>query len=150
MDVISLVLSIGSALLALASVGFSVFVYNRKVVHDRRRDTLDAFNTLQEQAFDTLNDYSAEEIKSILAQRDKDGYRELSRCLARIEHFCVGVQMGIYDRETVYEMAHGYLDGALWTKLEPVLERKHEGRQEEYYANYRRVVAWMKEKSGEE
>ena len=143
MDIITLAVSIGSALLALASVGFSIFVYNRKVVHDRRRDTLDAYNTLQEQALDTLNDYSRDEVKSILAQRDREGYRELSRCLARIEHFCVGVQMGIYDRETVYEMAHGYLDGALWEKLMPVLERKHEGRQEEFYRNYRETVAWM-------
>lgn len=97
---------------------------------------------------DHLNDYTGTEIKRIIEEKDKDEYRELSRCLARIEHFSVGVNTGIYDKTTVYEMAHGYLDVAIWHKLQPVLEQKHKGKQEEYYHNYRKLVSWMQQQKG--
>ena len=49
-DTVSLVIAIVSAVLAIVSAGFSCFTYFRNVIHDRRRDTLDAYNTLQNEA----------------------------------------------------------------------------------------------------
>ena len=126
----------------------SVFTYTKSVVHDRKRDTLDAYNVLQEQALDILNEYTAAEISSVIDGGDKEEYRKLSKCLARLEHFSVGVNTGIYDKKTVYQLSHGYLDIGIWYKLQPVLEQKQKGKKEDFYKNYRQLVSWMLEQSG--
>ena len=64
-DTASLVISIISAVLAIASASFSCFTYFRNVIHDRRRDTLDAYNTLQNEAFDELNKIQPSNIREI-------------------------------------------------------------------------------------
>ncbi len=147
MDTVSLIISIGSAVLALGSAAFLVYTYYSNVVHDRKRDTLDAYNTLQEQVFDALNGYTAQEVRRIVDNHETEAYMRLSKYLARIEHFSVGVNTGIYDRKTVYALAHGYLDGAIWDKLLPLLERKNRRTQEQFYKNYCKLVAWMQEQS---
>ena len=147
---LSMVLSIASAVLAVASAAFSVYTFYRNVQHDRRRDTLNAYNTLQVQALDVLDSYTGTQIKQILEGKDRAEVRKISRCLARLEHFSVGVNTKIYDRKTVYELAHGFLDKGLWYKLQPVLEKKQKGQGENYYQNYCDLAAWMRaqEKKG--
>ena len=136
------VLSIISIVIAITSAFFAIYTYQKTVIHDRRQATLDAYNVLQEQALDKLNEYNGTQIKNILESGDKALLREISRCLARIEHFSVGVNMKIYDEKTVYELAHGYLDKAIWFKLKPVLDKKNS--REEYYANYSKLVSEMR------
>ena len=135
-------LSIVAIVLSVVSGCFAFYTFEWTARRDRKQATLDAYNVLQEQALDKLNEYSGTEIKRIIEQKDKNKYREISQYLARIEHFAVGVNTGIYDRTIVYEIAHGYLDIAIWHKLQPVLEQKHKG-EEEFYHNYRELVAWL-------
>ena len=138
-------LSIIAIVISVISGGFALYTFIWTARRDRKQATLDAYNSLQEQALDTLNEYTGAEIKRIIEEKNKNEYRELSKCLARLEHFSVGVNTGIYDRKTVYELAHGYLDVAIWYKLQPVLEQKQKGKQEVFYQNYRELVTWMKE-----
>ena len=137
-------LSIIALVISVISGGFALFTFIWTARRDRKQATLDAYNTLQEQALDTLNKYTGAEIKRIIEEKNKDEYRELSKCIARLEHFSVGVNTNIYDKQTVYELAHGYLDVAIWYKLQPVLDQKQKGKKEEYYQNYRELVDWMK------
>lgn len=137
-------LSIIALVISVISGGFALYSFFWTAQRDRKQATLDAYNTLQEQALDTLNEYTSTEIKRIIEEKNKNEYRELSKCLARLEHFSVGVNTGIYDRKTVYELAHGYLDVAIWYKLQPILEQKQKGKQEDFYLNYRELVTWMK------
>ena len=138
------ILSIIALVISVISGGFALYTFIWTARRDRKQATLDAYNTLQEQALDTLNKYTGAEIKRIIEEKNKDEYRELSRCIARLEHFSVGVNTNIYDKQTVYELAHGYLDVAIWYKLQPVLEQKQKGKKEEYYQNYRKLVDWMR------
>ena len=140
-------LSIIALVISVISGGFALYMFIWTARRDRKQATLDAYNTLQEQALDTLNEYTGTEIKRIIEEKNKDEYRELSKCLARLEHFSVGVNAGIYDRKTVYELAHGYLDVGIWHKLQPVLEQKQKGKKEEYYKNYCNLVMWMKKQT---
>ena len=94
MDTVSLVIAIISAVLAVASAGFSCFTYFRNVIHDRRRDTLDAYNTLQNEAFDKLNMMMPANIREIAENPRSDSYKTISGYVARIEHFCAGVNLG--------------------------------------------------------
>ncbi len=142
-------LSIVAIVISVISGGFALYTFFWTARRDRKQATLDAYNTLQEQALDTLNKYTGAEIKRIIEEKNKDEYRELSRCIARLEHFSVGVNTNIYDKQTVYELAHGYLDVAIWYKLQPVLEQKQKGKKEEYYQNYRKLVDWMRKQKKE-
>lgn len=121
---------------------FSLITYRKSVVHDRKQATLDAYNQLQEQALDHLNYYMPAAIKEIAKDRRSEEYKKLSAYVARIEHFCVGVNQKIYDRKTVYELAHGYFDGGLKVRIEPIIERKNQF-DHDYYANIHKVYAWM-------
>ena len=56
---------------------FSVFTFFQNVVHDRKVNTLNAFNVLQEQCFDKLNLYSPSEIKEICKNRKSEKYKIL-------------------------------------------------------------------------
>jgi hypothetical protein len=143
MELTTIITAIVSSVLAIASLVFSVYTYNKALIHDRRQATLNAYNLLQEQVFDKLNLYMPAEIRSIAQHPTSKEYKEISGYLARIEHFCVGVNTRIYDRETVYALAHGYMDSPMLLKrIEPLIEKKNHG-QEDYYENIHTMLTWM-------
>ncbi len=136
--------------LAFAALAVSLITYIKSVVHDRKRDTLDAFNTLQNEAFDKLNLLMPADIQEIAKHPTSKEYKEVSGYIARIEHFCVGVNMDIYDRETVYQLAHGYLDSkVIVDRITPIIEKKHRNADHDYYENIHKVLDWMTKKSGD-
>lgn len=140
-----LYISLLSIAVAVISLVFAICTYIKGVIHNRKQSTLDAFNVLQEQALDELNNYTTKDIQQALDNNDKDTMKTINRCLARIEHFSVGVNQKIYDKKTVYELAHGYIDLAIWKKLKPVIEKKT--KRDNYYENYLTMVKNMQERN---
>ena len=94
-DTASLVIAIVSAVLAIVSAGFSCFTYFRNVVHDRRRDTLDAYNTLQNEAFDKLNKMKPANIREIAENPRSDSYKTRQPWYLR-------PQNGLHPRERLF------------------------------------------------
>ena len=125
---------------------FSLITYRKSILHDRQQATLDAYNQLQEQALDHLNYYVPTQVAEISKDPRSDEYKKVSAYIARIEHFCVGVNQKIYDQKTVYELAHGYLDGGIKKRIEPIIERKNRFGHD-YYANIHKVYAWMEQET---
>ena len=121
---------------------FSLITYRKSIVHDRQQATLDAYNQLQEQALDHLNYYVPTRVAEIAKDPRSEEYKKISAYIARIEHFCVGVNQKIYDEKTVYELAHGYLDSSIKKRIEPVIEKKNKFGHD-YYANIHQVYDWM-------
>ena len=153
MNTISLIISVVSALVAVVSVAFSIVTYQKTVKHDRRQATLDAYNRLQEQAFDFLNMYSPSEIREICVNTQTQKYKTLSGYAARIEHFCAGVYKKVYDFDVFYTLAHGYFDGFLLkSRLEPILNKKNSGggSNELFYPHIHFVWQDMKERRNRE
>ena len=140
------ILSIIAIVLSVISGGFAFYTFIWTASRDRKQATLDAYNQLQEQALDHLNLYRPSNIKEIVKDRRSEEYKKLSAYVARIEHFCVGVNQKIYDRKTVYELAHGYFDGGLKVRIEPVIDGKNRFG-EDYYANIHAVYAWMEKET---
>lgn len=138
-DVITIAFSVIAAV-------FSLITYRKSIVHDRQQATLDAYNQLQEQALDHLNYYVPTQVAEIAKDPRSDAYKKVSAYIARIEHFCVGVNQKIYDEKTVYELAHGYLDGGIKKRIEPIIERKNRFGHD-YYANIHKVYAWMEKET---
>lgn len=129
---------------AIAAVSLIMMLINNERENKRvkRQTTLDAYRILQNDAFDFLNKYKPSEIKEICNDIRCTEYKELSECVARIEHFSVGLVQGIYDYDTFYKLAHGYFDGPrgmLYTRLLPLLEQKGIGADIDYYENIHKV-----------
>jgi hypothetical protein len=123
---------------------FSIFTFVWSAQRDRKQATLDAFNTLQGEVFDKLNLYSPSEISEIIKNTRSEDYKTVSALIARLEHFCVGVNTRIYDRRVVYKLAHGYLDGpVILDRINPVIDRKLRNAEEDYYENIHKVIEWM-------
>ena len=142
------ILSIIAIVLSVISGGFSLYSFVWTARRDRKQATLDAYNQLQEQAFDKLNTYAPAAIREIANNLKSEEYKTVSGYIARIEHFCVGVNQNIYDRRTVYALAHGYLDGqVLKRRMEPIIDKKQIGASEDYYENIHSVLRWMEKES---
>ena len=134
-----------SALVAFSSIVCSVITYRITVLHDRKQATLESYNRLQTEVFDFLNMYTTTEIDEICKNTKSENYKVLSGYIARIEHFCVGVNEKIYDRNVFYKLAHGYFDGPiLQRRVMPILDSKKKAN--EYYANTYELLDWMNKK----
>ena len=139
-------LSVMAIVISVLSGVFALYTFFWTVRRDRKQATLDAYNQLQDQAFDKLNLYSPAAIREIAEEPKSEEYKIISGYIARIEHFCVGVNQNIYDRKTVYALAHGYLDGnMLQSRIEPIIEKKHINATEDYYENIHTIIQWMKQ-----
>ena len=148
---IEMIVSIVSTAVAMIALVFSLCSYRAGVRHDRKRDTLEAYNRLQAEVFDHLNTYSPEQIRNIAEESQSVEYKTLSGYLARLEHFCVGVNTGGYDEKVVYALGHGYFDGfGLRRRIEPLLEAKNSwGKTRElYYVNIYAVLNWFDKQKG--
>ncbi len=97
MEFLSLIIALVSGVVAVVSIVFSIVTYNRTLSRDRKQATLEAYNRLQTEVFDKLNLYKPSEIKDICQNSKSAEYKTLSGYLARIEHFCVGINEKIYD-----------------------------------------------------
>ena len=136
-------LSVVAIVLSVISGCFSFYTFIWTTRRDRKQATLDAYNQLQEQALDHLNYYRPTEIIEIAKNPRSEEYKKISTYIARIEHFCVGVNQKIYDSETVYALARDYLDGAIKARIEPIIDRKNQFGGEDYYENIHQVYNWM-------
>ena len=136
-------LSLIAIILSVVSGGFSFYTFIWTTHRDRKQATLDAYNQLQEQALDHLNYYRPADIVEIAKNPRSEEYKKISTYIARIEHFCVGVNQKIYDSETVYALARDYLDGAIKARIEPIIDRKNQFGGEDYYENIHQVYNWM-------
>lgn len=148
-EVFAAVFGIFASFAGVLSIAFGVITYFRD---GRRRicvDTMEAYKRLQDDVLSKLNVWSRGQIEDAVDTADSIGYDELNVCLAKIEHFCVGVSRGVYDFETFYQLAHGYFDSesGLKDKLEPLLEIKLSEAEEDYYNNLHKVWARMEERS---
>lgn len=144
--------TVGSLIFAGLTLLFYFQQDKAKNKHDKCKDTLDAYNKLQAEVFDDLyTKYPKATITKIVENyrkaEFKDDYHQLGLYLARIEHFCVGVERNIYDWETLYELAHGFFDGTIRSRISPLVERKESFTQDEMYANLKKVWQRMDEET---
>lgn len=123
LEIIAIIIS------ALSLIG-TVFNFIFSLQRERKQATLNTFNVLQEQVLDNLNIYTKAQIEEIALKPNGMEYIQLTRYLARMEHFAVGVNCGIYNHRIVKRLAGRYFCN-LWDKLLPLVERKRCGSAKE-------------------
>lgn len=148
-----LYISLAAMIISLISVIVSVAIYLLGIQRDKKQDTLDSFNLLQEQVFDKLNLITYSEITNICKKVDSGSiddetnskYYELLGYLARLEHFSLGVNTGIYDAKTAERAGTAFLV-SLRKKLLPVIELQEKrgnhnsDKRIEYYKEFRMLT----------
>lgn len=148
-----LYISLAAMIISLISVIVSVAIYLLGIQRDKKQDTLDSFNLLQEQVFDKLNLITYSEITNICKKVDNGSiddetnskYYELLGYLARLEHFSLGVNTGIYDAKTAERAGTAFLV-SLHKKLLPVIElqekrgNRNSDKRIEYYKEFRMLT----------
>jgi hypothetical protein len=144
------ILSIIALAISILSGGFTLYTFYWTAARDRKQATLEVYNRLQAEVFDPINTYSPEEIEVICEDTKSMEYKILSGYLARIEHFCVGINNKIYDDKVFYSLAHGYFDGhQLRKRIEHLLNAKNTSNfsKELFYVNLYSVWDWMEKKA---
>ena len=148
-----LYISLAAMIISLISVIVSVAIYLLGIQRDKKQDTLDSFNLLQEQVFDKLNLITYSEITNICKKVDNGSiddetnskYYELLGYLARLEHFSLGVNTGIYDAKTAERAGTAFLVKKK-KKLLPVIELQEKrgnhnsDKRIEYYKEFRMLT----------
>ena len=99
------VLSLLALIVSVISFSWSWWVHKKALVRERKQATLDAFNVFQCQVLDELSGYPRKEIEDIAEDPRSPDYKDVSKLLARCEHFAVGVNQEIYDKDTVRALA---------------------------------------------
>ena len=155
-----LIISIIAVLVSGATFLFTVMVTYHGEQREKKQATLDALNVLQEQVFDNLNTYTFNDVKEIatkwsesIAKKNQyisankgsvedfwnthheydtaiEEYRKISGYLARMEHFALGVNTGIYDAKVTERAATTYFV-MLYKKLMPILAVKNGGKADD-------------------
>jgi hypothetical protein len=147
--IIAAIAAVAAAFIAKNTLNQSRKEQKEGLDRQKKQATLDAYNTLQNEVFDKLNRITPSEIKEMAKHTRSEEYKEISGYIARLEHFCVGVNTEIYDRDTVYKLAHGYLDSnTIRSRIDPIIEKKQANAEEDYYENIHEVLDWMDRKSG--
>ena len=140
------IITIISAALAVASALFSVFTYYKTVSHDRKQATLEAYNRLQTEVFDKFNLITKKQIKEISDNPRSDEYKNLSKLLARIEHFCVGVNTEIYDVGVVERLGGKYFLG-VYEKSRPLIDKKRDiNKTANHYYEFELTIEKLRER----
>ena len=122
---------------------FSLFNFIYNIIYERKVKTIEAYNRLQKEVFDEINAYSPAEIKEILEDRRSSESKTLSGYMARINHFCIGLDKRIYDFNTFYELSHGYFDsetGILQSRIVPIIEKRNNDWNYDYYKAYFKIL----------
>lgn len=157
-----------AVLVAGLSVVVSISIYYVEICRKRKRDTLEAFQVLENQVFDPLSRYTFTEIEEVsdawteiklrsktfkereigLTTKEEEQvrkYAELTGFIARIEHFSLGVNTGIYDAKIAERGMTSFFVGTYRYKLEPLIKSKHSSpnNQKEYYVEFRKLVEKM-------
>lgn len=134
-------------IISFVALIFSVITFLFNAIHEKKKDTLDAFSALQSNALDGLYYYTEGQIKEISKSSNRAAeYKELSLYLSRIEHFCVGIRNGVYNKKIVNKLAGKHLV-PLYDKLTPLIEAKRRVPDAgDTYKNFEEVVRPWKEK----
>lgn len=139
-----------SIIVSLISVVFSIATYIKTFLYERRKSTVECFNTLQENVLDNFVSINKENAILIIDNLDNedckkayDGYRVL---IARLEQFAVGVNKSVYDFKVVDTIAGEHFI-YLYEKVKPIIDKANEREQEvKYYSNFVYLVEKLNRK----
>lgn len=142
-----LILSIIAVIISAISIIWSAGTHVQMLKRERKQATLEAYNRLEAEALEPLDKFEPKQIREISKNSRSEEYKTVSALIARVEHFCVGVNEKIYDADVLYQLAHGFLDGRIMSRIQPMIDSKQKNAEEMYFENIEKVICDMKNRS---
>ncbi len=129
MDYINLAIAIAacvSAAAAALTLGNSIKIQKQTADENRKNNSINAFNSLQDKVLDKMVSIAEDDIAAIVENKDdggevKEAYNGYRTLVARCEHFAVGVNSGVYDIDLVNDLGGKHLI-YLYQKVLPVID----------------------------
>ena len=149
------ILSIVSIALSVVAAVFSIWSFFAERNRARSEATIHSFDELSKNIFDKsdtdLDTISQENAKKFVQQHaaekqdeeQKRQWDDITKKLALMEHFCVGINLKTYDKKALNAMA-GNLMLKLWENLQPIIEYKRSKNHEKSNCAYRLNAAGQK------
>ena len=130
-----------AALAAAFSLLWSVKTQKKIQESEIKRATIDAFNRLQSEVLDKLALMDRVNAEVIVEEREnnedcRQAYYDYKTLIARLEHFAVGIEQGVYDLDVVDKLAGEHLIFLLF-KIEPIIDAANDHvHADKYYQSY--------------
>ncbi len=129
MDYINLTIAVAafaSAVVAVLTLRNSIKIQKKTADDSRKNNTINAFNSLQDNVLDKMVSIAEDDIAAIVENKDdgvkvKEAYNGYRTLVARCEHFAVGVNSGVYDIDLVNDLGGKHLI-YLYQKVLPVID----------------------------
>lgn len=135
-DLIPIIISVIALFLTVAQYFGE---YKRK----KKQDTLEAYDKLQTEVFTPLNAIR-KQYPTMPLTYSFDKRADVTSYLAKIERFCVGVNLGIYDLNTLMRCGGAYFVRQ-YLYLEPLIkEKRKRNNGGAHYDEYENVVRKLK------
>ncbi len=156
MDYINLIIAVAAIVSAGAAVGAlrnSIKIQEKTADENKKNNTIEAFNRLQDQVLDKMVSFSEEQIDILIEDMDyepeiKEAYDDCRALVAKCEHFAVGVNSGVYDIDLVNALGGVHLI-YLYRKVLPIIEqaRGYENSKDAY-KEFEKLVNSLSEMRG--
>ena len=140
-----------AALAAAFSLLWSVITQKKIQENEIKRATIDAFNRLQSEVLDKLALMDRKNAEIIVEEREnnedcRQAYYDYKTLVARLEHFAVGINQGVYDLDVVDKLAGEHLVFLL-PKIEPIIEAANDHvHADKYYQNYTWLIEQLEKR----
>ena len=131
-NLISAITSIGSAVIAAIALIFSFAIQKKtqkiqanNLEREKKLETMKAFNSLQKDVLSELT--STESYYKKLAEESrtdamKSEYKKIKSLISEVEHFASGVNLELYDYDTVLALSGAHLYW-LYKKVFPIISK---------------------------
>lgn len=131
--------------ISIIALVLTIFQYFGDYSRKRKQDTLEAYDDLQSEVFTTLN-CLRKQFPALISDRNFEKRSEITNCLAKIERFCVGVNLKIYDFKTLERCGGAYFVRQ-YLYLKPVIQDKRtRNNGETHYDEFEKVAMKLKKK----
>ena len=140
----------GSAIFAGVQLKNTQETEKQRLIHEKQKDTIDAFSKLQEEVLDKLASDSNGNVKLILENinepKCKEAYDDYRVLIARLEHFSVAVNSGIYDFDVLDRLGGEHI-AFLYKKVKPVIDKANSfSHDKKYYCEFTELAEKLNEK----
>lgn len=143
-------MELASIIIAIVSAVFSIVTYIFTVRYEKRKATVEAINLLQNEVLDRFVSISKDNAITIVENLDnpkcREAYNDYRALIARLEHFSIGVNKGIYDFNIVNNLV-GIHFIYLYKKVKPIIDETNKNKKHiQNYCNFEKLVKSIEQK----
>lgn len=131
-----------SVIISSFALALSFYQFYRNNDRNKKEATLNAYKELQTEF--SIIEQTEDKFETML--RGSEDWGKITKCLANIENFCVGINTGIYDINVLNRVGGGFFIEKFQI-LKPIIQRKREKENsKKIYEEFEKTVDELRKK----